>query len=68
MFSFFKTFDELEELEKKVSTLEKVSGYSLQTLIELFLKGYTLEPTHYKSIGESVKEFEEWAREISEST
>lgn len=34
--------DELAQLQEKVQKLEKVSGYSLETLTELFAKGYEL--------------------------
>lgn len=36
--------DEYKKLDRLATEIEKVSGYSLEQLLELFMSGYTLKP------------------------
>lgn len=42
--AFLEAMNQAEELEKKQATLEKLTGYSIDTIIELLAKGWELKP------------------------
>lgn len=54
-----KTPENFQKLDENVAKLERLSGYSLDKLLEMFAAGWTLEPPKKScTVSELMKEFE----------